>query len=376
MRALLTSLAVLAGLAAGACSSPSSTPSTDVDAFLADVNEAMLRLGTETERTNWVYSTYITVDTERLSARANQVYLDAVARYAKEAARFDGVEVTGEQRRQLDILKLALELVTPSDPALGEELTNLASGMEAAYGRGQWCPEPGPPEACVDIEAITEIIATSRDEARLRAAWEGWRTISVPMRSDYERFVELANVGARELGFADTGAMWRLKYDMPADEFTRELDRLWEQVRPLYVSLHAYVRMKLGQRYGDAVPADGPIPAHLLGNIWAQDWSNVSDLVASGSADPGYSLTNILRRRGTSATEMVRIGERFYSSLGLAPMPETFWERSLFVKPEDRAVVCHASAWNIDQVDALRIKLCIDPRVEVVTTIHPERGHD
>ena len=192
-----------------------------------------------------------------------------------------------DQRRQLNLLKLSLELVTPSNPAEAEEVTKLAAGLEATYGRGKWCKDPAKPDSCLDIEKITEILATSRDPKKLREAWEGWHTISVPMRKDYQRFVELANKGAKELGFADTGAMWRSKYDMPADEFTKEVDRLWEQVTPLYVSLHAYVRMKLREKYGDVVPASGPIPAHLLGNIWAQDWSNVFDLVAPGSARPG-----------------------------------------------------------------------------------------
>ena len=369
---------VLAGVvvAAGCAPGAGAPTAAEAEQFLAGVNETMLRLGIEAGRADWVYSTYITQDTEALNARADQAYIDAVARFGKEAARFDAVEVPADQRRQLDLLKLALELVTPSDPALAEEVTTLASGMEAAYGRGKWCEDAGQPTSCLDIEQITEVMAASRDEARLRQVWEGWHTISVPMRGDYERFVELANTGARELGFADTGAMWLLKYDMPADEFTQEVDRLWEQVRPLYVSLHAYVRMKLRQRYGDLVPADGPIPAHLLGNIWAQDWSNVFDLVAAGSADPGYSLSDILARRRTSATDMVRIGERFYSSLGFEPLPETFWQRSLFLKPADRDVVCHASAWDVDYEDDLRIKMCIDPTEEDFTTIHHELGHN
>jgi peptidyl-dipeptidase A len=381
---LALALAFALGLAAcggdagdrGDASAGGESPPADASAFLAEVNDTMLRLGTASAQAAWVYSTYITVDTEALNARANQAYIDAMARYAKEAARYDEAEVTPEERRQLDLLKLSLELVTPANPALAEEVTTIASRLEAAYGRGEWCAQPDQPDSCLDIEEITDVMATSQDERRLREVWEGWHTISVPMRDDYTRFVELANTGARELGFADTGAMWLLKYDMPAEDFTAEVDRLWDQVRPLYVSLHAYVRMKLREHYGDVVPADGPIPAHLLGNIWAQDWGNVMPLVGTGDAGPGYSLTDILRGRNTSATEMVRIGERFYSSLGLAPMPETFWERSLFTQPEDRAVVCHASAWSLDYKEDLRIKMCIDPTEEDFSTIHHELGHN
>ena len=228
----------------------------------------------------------------------------------------------------------------------------------------------------MNIDAITKVMAESRDAATLRRTWEGWHTISPPMRKDYARFVELSNKGARELGFADTGAMWRAKYDMPPDAFTKELDRLWDQVRPLYVKLHAYVRLKLHEKYGDAVPATGPIPAYLLGNIWAQDWSNIYPLVAPKNADPGYSLTDILKQRKIAPLDMVRAGERFYSSLGFAPLPKTFWERSLFVRPRDRDVVCHASAWDIDLESDIRIKMCIDQTAEDFTTIHHELGHD
>jgi peptidyl-dipeptidase A len=346
---------------------------TDPRTFLDTVNQAMLRLGTESGQAGWTYSTYITPDTEALNARANQNYIEAVAKYAKEAAKFDTATLAAADRRQLNLLKLALVMVTPGDPKEAEELTRIAAAMEGAYGRGKWCATPG---SCLDVEAITEIMAENRDPKRLREVWEGWHSIGPPIKKDYVRFVELANKGAKELGFPDTGAMWRAKYDMPPDEFTKELDRLWEQVRPLYVSLHAYVRMKLRERYGDQVPANGPLPAHLLGNIWAQDWSNVFTLVAPPSTNPGYDLTAILKQRKTTPVEMVQIGERFFTSLGFAPLPKTFWERSLFTKPADREVVCHASAWDIDLVDDLRIKMCIDPTAEDFTTIHHELGHN
>ena len=355
---------------------PSPTPSAeDATKFVATVNETMLKLGREELQAGWVASTYITPDTEAINARANQAYIDAVARNAKDAARFNNIQVGADVRRQLELLKTTLEVVTPSDARQGEELTTLTASMEAAYGRGKWCKDPAQPATCLEIEQITEEMATSRDPARLRELWEGWHTISIPMKKDYVRFVELANRGARELGFADTGALWRAKYDMPPDAFTRELDRLWEQVRPLYVSLHAYVRMKLRAKYGDIVPEKGPIPAHLMGNIWAQDWSNLAPLVAPGSGGPAYSLTDILKRRNASAVEMTRSGERFFISLGFAPLPATFWERSMLVKPADRNVICHASAWDVDLVEDLRIRMCIDPTEEDFTTIHHELGH-
>ena len=373
--AILLALSLACGRG-GSGTTSSGAAADEAKKFIDEVNATMLRLGTEQGQAGWTYSTYITPDTEALNARANQNFIDAVAKYAKDAAKYDGVELPSDIRRQLNLLKLSLTMVTPADKAEAEELTKITARMESAYGRGKWCEDPKQEETCFDVEEVTKLMAESRDEPTLRKVWEGWHTISPPMRADYQRFVELSNKGARELGFTDTGAMWRAKYDMPPDDFSKELDRLWEQVRPLYVSLHTYVRGRLRAKYGDAIPADGPIPAHLLGNIWAQDWSNVMDLVQPPASGRSFALDEILKRRNMTAIDMVKAGERFYTSIGFAPLPQTFWERSLFTKPPDRDVVCHASAWDVDLKDDVRIKMCIDPTEEDFTTIHHELGHN
>jgi peptidyl-dipeptidase A len=362
---------------AGCRASTSSTPSAaDAKAFLDTVDTTLKRLFIEGSQAGWVAQNFITEDTEALDARMTQAIADTTARFAKESVKFDKVEVPAEARRQLDLLKLSLVLATPADAREAEEVSRLVTSMRGVYGKGKWCADPSKPDKCLNIDDVTKVMASSRNEKELRQVWEGWHTISPPIRKDYERFAELSNKGAKELGFADTGAMWRAKYDMAPDAFTKELDRLWEQVRPLYLQLHAYARMKLRQKYGDVVPEKGPLPAHLLGNIWAQDWSNVYDLVAPASADAGYSLTDILKRRKIGALDMVKYGERFYTSVGFEPLPQTFWERSLFVRPRDREVVCHASAWNIDLETDIRIKMCIDQTAEDFSTIHHELGHN
>ena len=345
-------LALVSAAAAGCSSTSTAAPTAaDARAFLDNVDATFTRLSLDANRAGWIGQNFITEDTEAMDARTSQAIADAASRFAKEAVRFDKVTVPADQRRQLDLLKVSLVLATPSDPKEAEELTRLVSSMRGAYGKGKWCADPAKPDKCMNIDDVTKVLATSRNEKDVRAAWEGWHTISPPIRKDYQRFAELSNKGAKELGFADTGAMWRAKYDMAPDDFTKELDRLWEQVRPLYLQLHAYVRLKLHQKYGDAVALKGPVPAHLTGNIWAQDWSNIYDLVGPANADPGFSLTNILERRKMAALDMVRAGERFYTSIGFEALPKTFWERSLFVRPRDREVVCHASAWDIDNLD-------------------------
>jgi len=368
--------ALALSVAIDAQSPPKGTSSADAKAFLAQVERDLDRLGLAANRAGWVQATFITHDTEALAAQANEAYVGATTRFAKDAARFQTAQVTPSERRQLELLRTSLTMAAPPDEKEAEELTRLAAGMEAAYGRGKYCPQGATGDDCLDIEEITEIMAESRDPQRLEEVWAGWHTISIPMRKDYVRFVELSNKGARSLGFADTGAMWRSKYDMPADAFAAEVDRLWQQLGPLYTSLHAYVRSRLREKYGDIVPANGPIPAHLLGNLWQQDWSNLYPLVAPANAGQAIDLGERLKAKKIDDLEMVRIAERFFTSLGMAPLPKTFWERSLFRKPRDRDVVCHASAWNIDNVEDLRIKMCIDVTAEDFSTIHHELGHN
>jgi peptidyl-dipeptidase A len=344
--------------------------------FLERAESELLQLSNEASQAAWVQSTYITLDTEALAAKANERLITAGVRLAKEASKFENLPLPEEMQRKIRLLKLAITLPAPSDPAEAAEMTKLAAGLESAYGKGKYCPG-GDEKKCLNIDEITRIMASSRDPKQMLDVWQGWHSIAPPMKKDFARLVEITNKGARELGFADTGALWRSGYDMAPEEFSRELDRLWEQVKPLYVQLHGFVRWKLREKYGAAaVPGNGPIPAHLLGNIWAQQWDNLYPLVSPAGADPGYDLTAILKRRNTTAVDMVRYGERFFSSLTFEPLPPTFWERSMFTRPRDRDVVCHASAWDVDNVDDLRIKMCIEINADDFNVIHHELGHN
>jgi peptidyl-dipeptidase A len=253
-------------------------------------------------------------------------------------------------------------------------MSEIAASLESDYGKGKYCDAAG---KCLDITAIEKVMGESRDPNHLKELWTGWHVVGAPMRKRYSRFVELSNQGARDLGFKDTGALWRAGYDMPPDQFSAEVNRLWEQVRPLYLSLFTFVRARLSQKYGpQLVPPDGPIPAHLLGNPWAQTWGNVFPLLGLPEKSRGYDLSELLRAKNLGAQGMVKYGENFYKSLGFEPLPKTFWERSLFVKPADRDVVCHASAWDMDNKDDVRIKMCIQIRDEDFVTIHHELGHN
>jgi peptidyl-dipeptidase A len=357
---------------------PKSGPNADdARSFVEAANTQLETLGVRAARAEWVKSNFITVDTEAIAAEAYENYIAASVELAKQSVQFNDVELDPGTRRQLEILTRGITMPAPADRALTQELSQIAAGMESNYGKGQYCPEGADREDCLDITEIRAIHAESRDPKALLDVWLGWRTTSPVIRDDYRRFIELTNQGARELGYPDTGALWRSNYDMSPDAFAAEVDRLWTQVLPLYESLHCYVRAKLSEFYGeDLVPLDAPIPAHLLGNMWAQDWSNIYDLVAPEDADPGYDLTALVKNAGYDPVKMVASGENFFSSLGFEPLPASFWERSLFTKPQDRDVVCHASAWDVEDGDDLRIKMCIEINAEDFQTIHHELGHN
>ena len=344
----------------------------DASRFVADAEERLSAANVEQQRAAWVAENFITHDTQILAARAHEQQINLGVSLAKDAAKFDRAgELSFDVRRKLDLIKLSLTSPGPADPSKTAELARIAAEMDATYGAAKW--------GQLDINTIAKIMRENRDPRRLLEVWEGWHTISPPMRDRYTRFVHLMNEGARELGYGDVGLMWRSKYDMAPGAFGAEVDRLWNQVKPLYESLHCYVRWNLSQRYGSAIiPPDRPIPAHLLGNIWAQEWGNILPLVEpKGLPGRGYDLTKILESRNDiDEIAMVRLGEQFFTSLGFNPLPQTFWERSLFTKPRDREVVCHASAWDLDDVDDLRIKMCIEKTEEDLTTIHHELGHN
>jgi peptidyl-dipeptidase A len=348
----------------------------EAEKFIADAEQKLLALNLKASRASWVQSNFITDDTEAMAASAADELTAVTTELAMQARRYEGLPLSADAARKLKLIKLSLTLPAPANPAEREELTKIAVSLESDYGKGKFCPE-GDKAKCLSLPDMEKIMATSRDPEELKRIWLGWHSISPPYRASYARFVELANKGAREMNFKDVGAMWRAKYDMPPDEFSAEMERLWLQVKPLYDSLYIYTRNQLAKKYGrQLVPANGPIPAHLLGNMWAQQWNNIYPLLKPEHSDAGYDLTEILKRRKTTPQDMVRYGEKFFVSLGFEPLPATFWERSLFVKPQDRDVVCHASAWQVDFQHDVRLKMCIDITAEDFAVIHHELGHN
>ena len=348
----------------------------DADAFVAKAEKELAELNIFGQQVAWVNNTYLTDDTDALAARVGTQSTELSVKLAGEAAKYQALPgLSADTKRKLDFLRGGLVLPAPTTEGAANALNIIATRLNSQYGKGKGTLD-GKPINGSDIE---EKMGTLRDPAKLSEMWASWHTgVGAPMRDDYAKMVEIANKGAKELGYADVGAMWRSQYDMPADDFAVLTDKLWAQVKPLYDSLHCYTRTKLNEKYGDAVQAKtGPIRADLLGNMWAQEWGDIYEIVAPpGAGDLGYDTGALLVAKGYDPIKMVKAGEGFYSSLGFEALPKTFWERSQFVKPRDREVICHASAWDIDSKDDIRIKMCTKVNSGDFVTIHHELGHN
>ena len=365
-----------------ASAAPAAPTEEEARAFLTSVDADLRRLWTASSRAAWVAQNFITDDTEALSAAAEEQSMEFLSRTIKASTRFEGVKLAPDLARQLKLLKLGSGLPAPADAKERAELAEISVAMTAEYGKGKYCPErlkndPKAKKKCLTLGELSNIMEKSRKYDDLLDAWRGWHSISPPIKPKFTRYVELGNKGAKEIGFSDLGELWRSGYDMPAADFEADTERLWQQVKPLYDDLHCYVRGKLQKAYGkDKVADKAPIPAHLFGNMWAQEWQNIYDLVEPYKGEAPLDVTRKIKQKKLDEKAMVKIGESFFVSLGLDPLPASFWERSLFKKPADREVVCHASAWDVTYNDDLRIKMCIEPKEEDLVTIHHELGHD
>jgi peptidyl-dipeptidase A len=349
-------------------------PAESADEFVARINTEMAELEKEKGAAEWVQATYINDDTQLLNAKTNERFLAYFNRAVEESKRYAGQTLRPGTARAIELLKLNVTAPAPNDADKRAELAAVTARMEATYGEGKFCPDG--PSSCLNLDQLEEILARSRAYDELTSAWAGWHTISKPIRADYIRYVELANEGARELGFKDLGAMWRSNYDMSPEAFEQETERLWAQVKPLYDELHCYTRGRLAGKYGeDRVPAGKPIPAHLLGNMWAQQWNKIYDLLEPYPGVANLNVDRALEQQGYDARRMTESAESFYVSMGFPKLPESFWQRSMLTRPRDREVVCHASAWNMDFAGDVRIKQCIRPTEEDLATIYHELGH-
>ncbi len=365
-----------------ACATAPSAPSepataqaptaVQAQAYVEAAERELAGLADNENHTAWVYETYINHDTEWLLQRVAAAGTEARVRLASGAAQFQGLELPAELRRKIDLLRLSLTLPAPARAGAADELAQITTKLSSTYSTGRIDYQG----AQVSLDELETLMGTVRDPARLEEMWTEWHAVATPMAGDYAHMVEIANEGAEGLGFPNVGDYWLSNYDMPADQMEHEVERLWGQMQPFYEQLHCFVRARLSARYGETVQSlDQPIRADLLGNMWAQEWGNIADIVAPPTRQT-VDVTRLLQRQRYDARRMVETGERFYTSLGLPELPDTFWERSQLTRPRDRDVVCHASAWDLDSRDDVRIKMCIQVDADNFQTVHHELGHN
>jgi peptidyl-dipeptidase A len=369
----------------GAAAEKAQQPAAGADAalvaeakqFVANADATVRRLAIAASQAAWTNETDLTEEHEAATAKASEALSVEVTKMVKAARKFEPIldKLDADTRRQLLLLKFQAQ-PSPDDPQQATELAELAAKMSSEYGKGV-CKMVKGKEVCQDIEHWSKLLQKDRTPPRLLTAWKTWHDeIGRKERPLFTRYVELANAGARGIGFKDVSSMWKSGYDMPEDQFAAQVDKLWGQVKPLYDQLHCYTRRKLNQMYGDKVIGKtGTIPSHLLGNMWAQSWDYLYPELEPHKGVAPIDITPVLAK-SYDAKKMVKVGEAFYTSLGMDPLPQTFWERSQFTKPKDKNVVCHASAWDVTYSNDLRIKMCINLNQEDLWTIHHELGHN
>ena len=381
IRALKLSCLISASILVIACQPKTDNPQPEVETktitsadavkYVADAEKSLEEDYEMIAKAYWVQANFVTDDTSALAAKAGEEATKKSVALALGTKAFNGLELDYDTRRKMDALKSGLVIPAPADDAKTKELSQITANLDATYAKG--CTKEG---HCYDLGGLSKTLASSSNPDEMLSAWVNWRKVSPQMRTSYQRMVEIANEGSKQLGYKDTGALWRSKYDMPADDFAKDMDRVWGQVKPLYDSLQCHVRTKLNEKYGDdVVSLTDPIPAHLLGNMWAQSWENIYEDVAPKTETAAIDVTKRLEIKGYDELAMVRTAEGFFTSLGFKALPDSFWTKSLFVKPKDRDVQCHASAWDLSTTD-YRIKMCINRTAEDFSVIHHELGHN
>ncbi|KAF2357889.1 Peptidase M2 peptidyl-dipeptidase A [Trinorchestia longiramus] len=346
--------------------------------FLQGLERRSQKECTKLVEASWNYEADLTPENNRKRAAAQL----EKARWDKEQwEQVQGVwghkwhalrnESLKRQFRHLSILGTA---ALPEDKL--SKFNDLVSNMKTIYSTAKICDYSDFINCDLRLEPdLTRVMMKSRDYDELKHVWEEWRLSSgALMKEDYKRFVNLANDAAQLNGFDNMGEMWLYPYESAT--FKDDMKKLWQQLRPLYEQLHAYVRRKLRETYGeDKVSKRGAIPAHLLGNMWAQSWSNIYDLIQPYPNKPSLDVTQFMIAQGYTPERMFRLSDNFFQSLNLSAMPPEFWARSIIEKPQGREMVCHASAWDFCNGVDFRIKQCTDVNMDYLVTTHHEMGH-
>ncbi|KAL2078213.1 hypothetical protein ACEWY4_025898 [Coilia grayii] len=341
--------------------------------FLGDYNDTAEVVWNAYTEASWAYNTDINEQNQQIMLQKNLEMANHTKAYGEIARKYNTADFQDASVKRI-IKKLSdLERAALPQEKL-EEYNTLLSRMETTYSLAKVCRPNG--GTCHPLDPdLNKIMAESRDYNELLFAWQGWRNASGrELREDYKKYVAIANEAARANGHNDNGEFWRSLYETPT--FEQDLERLWKELEPLYLNVHAYVRRALFKKYGDKyINLKGPIPAHLLGNMWAQTWSGIMDLAIPYPDATQVDATPAMIAQKWTPKRMFDESDNFFKSLGLIPMPQEFWNKSMLEKPDGREVVCHASAWDFYNRKDFRIKQCTVVNMDDLITVHHEMGH-
>lgn len=344
--------------------------------YLQNLNKAIAKHTNKETEASWNYASNINDENERIKNEVSAEVAKFMKEVSKDIQKFNWrTYESPDMRRQFKMLsKLGYAALPESEY---NEYLEVMSTMESNFAKVRVCDFKDEKKCDLSLEPeIEERIRKSRDPKELEYYWRAfYDKAGTPLRATFEKYVELNTKAAKLNNFTSGAELWLDEYEDPT--FEKQLEDIFSEIRPLYLQIHGYVRYRLNKHYGDdIVPPKGPLPMHLLGNMWAQQWSEIAELVSPFPDKPLVDVTQEMVKQGYTPKKMFEMGDDFFTSMGLKKLPTAFWEKSVLEKPTDgRDLICHASAWDFYLVDDVRIKQCTRVTMDQFFTVHHELGH-
>lgn len=372
----------------------------DVENFLKEFNIEAAEMCNRVASTDWKYAANSSEYFKRRAIEQQSVALKFECLSWRRAAAYSNYHlVDSNLRRQLN------RIVRQSKCGLSEtkfvEFNHIIAQMIRNYKETKLCPYQTRSVSVVHVDDrmdvlpvnnggaqhttsnycdltiendLPRIMELSRNEAELRYIWSEWHDrVGPPNRNNFMRYIDLANQAAIAHGYRDAGDQMRAFYEDSDMYFT--VQDLWTQIQPLYRQLFTFVRKGLVRQYGErVVRRNGPIPAHLLGNMWPQNWKNIFDIVKQRHTET-LDVTGEMIKQGYTPMRIFQKAEEFFTSLGMPPMPAEFWRNSILQQTNGSTGKCTASAWDFCNNFDFRVKQCTDISVEDFIGSHQEMAH-
>uniref|UniRef100_UPI0039BD93C6 Angiotensin-converting enzyme 2 n=1 Tax=Homo sapiens TaxID=9606 RepID=UPI0039BD93C6 len=360
-----------------------STIEEQAKTFLDKFNHEAEDLFYQSSLASWNYNTNITEENVQNMNNAG----DKWSAFLKEQSTL--AQMYPLQEIQNLTVKLQLQALQQNGSSVLSEdkskrLNTILNTMSTIYSTGKVC-NPDNPQECLLLEpGLNEIMANSLDYNERLWAWESWRSeVGKQLRPLYEEYVVLKNEMARANHYEDYGDYWRGDYevngvdgyDYSRGQLIEDVEHTFEEIKPLYEHLHAYVRAKLMNAYPSYISPIGCLPAHLLGDMWGRFWTNLYSLTVPFGQKPNIDVTDAMVDQAWDAQRIFKEAEKFFVSVGLPNMTQGFWENSMLTDPGNvQKAVCHPTAWDLGKGD-FRILMCTKVTMDDFLTAHHEMGH-